>query len=229
LFTWRAKMKAFIKLKLKRLLCYVVPELSELGWLKKAKGTSIFESEISDSEIGNVKLFPPYNIYKCRIGIGTYVARNSFMSFCEIGKYCSIGPNVICGWGIHPLDGLSTSPVFYSTANQAGFYYSGHDKVQERKPIKIGNDVTIGMNVNILDGVSIGNGAVIGAGTTVSKNIPPYAIAYGSPVAIVRYRFNPEQIRRLEKIKWWDFEDEQIREVEKYFFNVDDFINRFDP
>jgi virginiamycin A acetyltransferase len=220
-------MKSWIKLKIFQILSYFIPEVQELRWLRNIKWTTIIPSELTESETNNAKIFPPYNIYKTTIGKGSYIARNAFISFCEIGKYCSIGPNVICGWGIHPTNGLSTSPVFYSTIDQAGFHYSKDNKIAERAPVKIGNDVFIGMNVTILDGITIGNGAIIGAGTVVSKNIPPYAVAYGSPVKIVRYRFTDDQIKTLEKIKWWDFDDEKILEVEKYFYDIEGFITKY--
>ena len=57
-----------------------------------------------------------------------------------------------------------------------------------QKGISIGEDVWIGSGCTVLDGVRIGNGAVIGAGSVVSKDIDPYAIAYGIPAAVVRTR-----------------------------------------
>lgn len=54
--------------------------------------------------------------------------------------------------------------------------------------IFIGDNVWIAAGCKILDGVSIGNGAVIGAGSVVTKSIPEYAIAYGSPAKIIKYR-----------------------------------------
>ncbi|WP_435801063.1 DapH/DapD/GlmU-related protein [Polaribacter sp.] len=102
----------------------------------------------------------------------TYVDINSYISETKIGKFCSIGPNLTCGWGIHPTNGISTSPMFYSTKKQNGITLSKENKIKERKPIKIGNDVLIGINVTILDGINIGDAAVIGAGSVVSKDIP---------------------------------------------------------
>ena len=61
-----------------------------------------------------------------------------------------------------------------------------------------------------LGGVNIGNGVVIGAGSVVSKDIPPYAIAVGNPIKIIRYRFPLETIELLEQIKWWDWDVETI-------------------
>jgi acetyltransferase-like isoleucine patch superfamily enzyme len=57
-----------------------------------------------------------------------------------------------------------------------------------QKGISIGDDVWIGSGCTVLDGVRIGKGAVIGAGSVVSKDIDPYAIAYGIPAAVARSR-----------------------------------------
>ena len=117
--------------------------------------------------------------------------------------------------------------MFYSTKKQNGTTLSGEDKVEERKPIKIGNDVFIGANVTVLDGITIGDGAVIGAGAVVSKDIPPYAVAVGCPVQVIKYRFDEPAIESLLNIKWWEFEDEKLVDVEKMFFQVDEFIQKY--
>ncbi|MFG6102887.1 acyltransferase [Leptothoe sp. EHU-05/26/07-4] len=54
--------------------------------------------------------------------------------------------------------------------------------------IKIGDDVWIGRGVYIGKGVQIGNGAVIGANSVVTKNIPSYAVAVGTPAKVIKYR-----------------------------------------
>lgn len=172
----------------------------------------------------NTIIYPPYHIDDAIIGSFTYISKNSNISKTRIGKFCSIGPNLICGWGIHPTHGISTSPMFYSTQKQNGISLSSEDKVDERKHIYIGNDVFIGMNVTILDGIKIGDGAIIGAGSLVSKNIPPYAIAAGNPIKILRYRFSEQIISELLKIKWWNFEKGRLAEVEQNIFDVNEFI-----
>lgn len=226
-----------VKAKLKKQIRSLIPFKSKLKWelsrsviaqLSDADSNkqllTSYQTDVFLSEHSNI--LKPYNLSDVMIGSYTYIAPNSNISLTRIGKFCSIGPNLFCGYGIHPTDGISTAPMFYSTLKQNGISLSSTNKILERKHIYIGNDVFIGMNVTILDGVTIGDGAVIGAGAVVSKDIPAYAIAVGSPIKIIKYRFSEKQIESLLKIKWWNFTEEKLKEVEQYFFNVDVFIKR---
>lgn len=182
-------------------------------------------SNISDCKIHKqTRIYNNHYLRNVTIERGTYIGYNALISNTSIGKFCSIGPNLSCGWGIHPIHGISTSPVFFSTIKQAGFSFSTENKYVERKQIKIGNDVFIGWNVTILDGISIGDGAVIGAGAVVSKDIPPYAVAIGCPIKVIKYRFSNERIIALIESKWWNQNDETLKVLEKNFFDVDNFL-----
>lgn len=171
------------------------------------------------------RLFAPYVLRNVELGDYSILSRDSNVSNCTIGKFCSIGPKFCCGFGIHPTQGISTSPMFYSTKKQNGFSLTAIDKIEENKHVEIGNDVWIGANVMVLDGVTIGDGAVVGAGAIVTKDIPPYAIAVGVPAKVIRYRFDDKTIAKLLKIKWWDHEELHPL-VESMFFDVDSFINK---
>ena len=140
------------------------------------------------------------------------------------GKFCSIGPNFFCGWGIHPTNGLSTSPLFYSGKTVFGYTFSRNNKIIERKRIQIGNDVFIGANVTVLDGIKIGDGAIIGAGCVVSKDIPPYSIVVGVPCKIIKYRFDEQTRKKLIKMKWWEWPEERLKDVEQNFFNIKNYF-----
>jgi len=48
-----------------------------------------------------------------------------------------------------------------------------------------------------MNGVKIGDGSVIGSGSIVTKDIPPYSIAVGSPAKIIKKRFSDEVIEKL--------------------------------
>ena len=201
--------------------------MPELSILKRQIDWKYLTNYIDHSSLSpQASITSPYNLQNIDIGPYSYVSANSRISDTSIGKFCSIGPNLLCGWGIHPTHGISTSPMFYSTKKQNGYSLAETDNVIERKRIKIGNDVFIGANVTILDGVNIADGAVIGAGAVVSKDIPPYAIAVGSPIQIIKYRFNEAQIADLQRIKWWDFPDEQLTHVQSHFFDLDAFIEK---
>ena len=209
---------------LRKLLYWILPELRILR--NREYDFSLLQKQrdfIDDKR--HIILYAPYSISEAEIGDYTYISNNSHISQAVIGKFCSIGPNLLCGWGIHPTNGISTSPMFYSTLKQNGISLVEDNKVEERKGIQIGNDVFIGANVTILDGVSIGDGAVIGAGAVVSKDIPDYAIAVGCPIRILRYRFDDDKIDALKKIRWWDFKNEDLSAIESYFFEVEKFIN----
>ncbi len=171
-----------------------------------------------------VKIYEPYILKNVRIGEGTYLSMNASCSFTTIGKYCSIGPNLVCGWGIHPLNYVSTSPYFYSSGKQNGHSLVEESTFEERKFISIGHDVFIGANVTILDGVTIGHGAVIGAGAVVSKNIPPYAIAVGTPIKIIRYRFDTTIVDQLLDLKWWDKGDDVHQLMVTYGSDMQSFL-----
>lgn len=208
-----------------RLLTLIYPQLRVLDKSRPEYGVEA--SVLARSTVApTAKLYAPHHIWDTTIGDYTYVSRNAWVSSTRIGKFCSIGPNFYCGWGIHPVDGISTAPMFYSTAKQNGFTLCKFDKVQERKPIVLGNDVFIGMNVAILDGVTVGNGAVIGAGTLVSKDVPPYAIVVGNPMRILRYRFSEEIIKQLQEIAWWDWPMEELQKVERKNFDVKGFLSQ---
>lgn len=185
------------------------------------------ESFVINSVVpSTVYLGKTYKIFDSKIGDYTSIAENSKISMTSIGKYCSIGPNFISGWGIHPTNGVSTSPIFYSKNHATGKTFSENNKILERLPIEIGNDVWIGANCFILDGVKIGNGAIVAAGSVVTKDVESYSIVGGVPAKHIKYRFEIEQIEELEKIKWWNFDRENLKDVERYFFDIDNFIEK---
>ena len=195
----------------------------------KTCGSSLVKSERASSTIAdNSRVYPPFFLHGVDVGAYSYVAKNSNITNCSIGKFCSIGPNFCCGLGIHPTNGISTAPMFYSISKVNGSSLSQINRVEESKHTTIGNDVFIGANVTVLDGVTIGDGAVIGAGAVVSKDIPPYAIAVGCPIRIVKYRMSDEQIAAMQRIQWWNWDDDRLQDVERMFEDIDGFIEKYD-
>lgn len=180
----------------------------------KTTGYSLVRSERSDCTFGvDAYAVAPYLLHDVQLGDHSYFAMNAHAANVTIGKFCSIGPNFCCGLGIHPTNGISTSPYFY------------RGKVAEYKHTTIGNDVFIGANVTILDGVTIGNGAVIGAGAVVTKDVPPYAIVGGVPADIKKYRFDDETIKKILEKEWWNGSDEEIKKLKDFEFRVNAYLN----
>lgn len=46
----------------------------------------------------------------------------------------------------------------------------------------------------------------------MTKYIPPYAIAVGNPAKVIKYRFSESRIEKLLRIRWWDWQEETIRD-----------------
>jgi virginiamycin A acetyltransferase len=153
--------------------------------------------------------------------------RNSPLA--SIGSFCSIAKNVKFITGQHPTNYISTSPALY--LKKFGICLTDNKEVFANfkpKKIIIGNDVWIGQNVTILSAVTIGNGAIIGTGAIVAKDVPDYAVVVGNPAKIIRYRFNPDEINILQKLAWWDWDDEKIKNNINKFFNVKEFLHIVD-
>lgn len=56
----------------------------------------------------------------------------------------------------------------------------------EAKGIVIEDGAWIGGGAVVLDGVRIGQGAVVGAGAVVTRDVPPFSVAVGSPARVVK-------------------------------------------
>ena len=165
------------------------------------------------------------------LGFGSIVNSNADLSNAKVGKYCSIGPNLSSIGGNHPLNHhKSTHPAFYAKNNASGFSYLTGEKdsiftenkyVDESKRYfyEIGNDVWIGANVSICQGVTIGDGAVIGACSLVNKDVEPYAVYAGIPAKKIKQRFTDETKEKLLNEKWWDKDEEWIKEHAYEFYS----------
>ena len=97
----------------------------------------------------NVKIGNFVEIKKAIIGEGTKVPHFIYLGDCEVGEKCNIGCGTI-------------------TCNYDGFHKS--------KTI-IGNHSFIGSNTNLVAPVTIGDETFIAAGSTITEDVPDYALA----------------------------------------------------
>lgn len=144
------------------------------------------------------------------IGNFNYLGPYSMINHAIIQNYCSIGPGVKIGQGVHSKDYITTyQPLSHSLTG-----YS-----LKTSPAKIGSDVWCGANVVIMQGVKIGNGAIIGANAVVTSDIPEYAIAVGIPARVIKYRFDSHTIKAINDSQWFESDletsKEKIKQLEK--------------
>lgn len=150
------------------------------------------------------------------LGAGTYIVDATFEYGCPqchvlIGNYSSIGHRVKFILGMnHDAHKVSTYPFKEAFVACSEEVVNSYKRVNHHQ-IVIGNDVWIGAGVTILSGVKIGNGSIIGAGAVVAKDIPPYAVVVGNPAKVIKYRFDKDTIAWLQKLHWWNWDAEYIR------------------
>lgn len=131
----------------------------------------------------------------------------------KIGKFCSIacGAKFLFTSANHKMRSLSTYPfpIFFE---EWGLDVKNIcDAWDNKGDIVIGNDVWIGYEAVILSGVTIGDGAIIGSRAVVTKDVEPYTIVGGVPAKSICKRFDDKTILKLENIRWWNWDEKQIR------------------
>ena len=158
-----------------------------------------------------------------KIGSHVYIGKNTLIGHCSaIGSFSSIAYDVKIGVLNHPLDFVSTCPVFY--AERRGWVEKNLFREGVKRMVEIGSDVLISANVVIVEGVNIGHGAVVAAGAVVTDDVAPYSIIAGVPAKLIRYRFDEAIISRLLESKWWELDDEKLKSLSKHFQNPDEFL-----
>lgn len=120
-----------------------------------------------------------------RVELGRDVYINCFSM---ISGEISIGDNVLISqyvniWGrAHRFN--DKSKLIWDQHGEHGISDQGYDL----SPVTIGKGAWIGPHVTVFRGVTIGEGAVIGANSVVTKDVPAFAICYGTPARVFRYR-----------------------------------------
>ena len=163
---------------------------------------------------------------------------------CWLGEKIGVNCNSLNTLHIYGRVNWSTEPWIISLGKNVhitdGVKFLTHDggtllyrniipDLEITKPITIGDDVYIGNNVILLPGVNIGNNVIIGAGAVVSRDIPSNSVAVGVPAKVIRYRYTKPQIEALNRIMWWEWDDETISERhDDFYIDIDSFIKKYE-
>jgi acetyltransferase-like isoleucine patch superfamily enzyme len=142
-----------------------------------------------------VLVFHPENVYLGRnVYVGHYaILKGYYKNRLEIGDESWIGQQCF----LHSAGGLRIGSqvgvgpgvrILTSQHTEAGREIPIYNAPVEFKPVIIEDGADIGANAVILPGVTIGRGAQIGAGAVVTRNIPAFTIAAGSPAKVLRAR-----------------------------------------
>ena len=181
----------------------------------KIAGNIFCETGVS---LGDVNVHGP-----AYIGRHTYMVSGHIRNHVEIGRYCSIGREVIVGTGIHDTSGFSTSPFLEHLNENVGYQFAQETPL--RRTV-IGNDVWIGDRAYIMSGVKVGDGAIIGAGAVVTKSVEEFAIVGGVPAKKIRLRFSADLISRILDSKWWELDSAALKQLEKG--DLEDVLNQIE-
>ena len=132
-----------------------------------------------------------------------------------IGKFCSFASGIrimMGGTQGHNYNWIASYPLDSFDDNFDGYTNTPPKAHKSKGNTIIENDVWIGIDALIMPGVQIANGAVIAARAVVTKNIGPYEIWGGNPAKFIKKRFSDDEIQKLLKLKWWDWDINKIKE-----------------
>ena len=156
-------------------------------------------------------------VRKSYIGKYSYIVSGK-LSLAKIGRFCSIAQGVVVGGlGRHPLDLLSTHPIFFSDNGIYKKPWARRPDFREHDEVSMGSDVWIGAHAMILDGVSIGHGSVVATGAVVTKDVSPYSVVGGVPAKVIKMRFDEGTVQRLLELNWWDSGEDLLRAEARFF------------
>ena len=103
---------------------------------KKLLGKSIRKSKISKKAFIN----SGSNVFESSFGNYSYCGYDCWIINTEIGSFCSISNSVRIGGPSHPVDWVSTSPVFHSNKNVLKKYFENKNDFNPFKRTVLGGN-----------------------------------------------------------------------------------------
>lgn len=170
-------------------------------------------------------------VLECEIGDYSYLIRQTEAWCASIGKFANIASHVRINATNHPMWRATQHHFTY----RAGDYFDDAENEvdffawRRSHRITIGHDVWIGHGAIIMPGVTVGNGAVVGSGAVVTKNVRPFEIVGGVAAKHIRMRHEQAVIDGLEKLAWWNWSHDALREALHDFrsLSADQFVDKY--
>lgn len=126
---------------------------------------------------------------------GENVQINDFVHITAMKKV-SIGNNVLIASKVYISDCSHGS--YSGDENDSDPMIPPSDRKLFSKDVIIEDNVWLGEFVSVLPGVTIGAGTIVGANSVVSKNLPSYVIAVGTPAKpIKKYDFQSQRWKKI--------------------------------
>jgi len=175
--------------------------------------TNIESFPFKGARIGDNALIRPNSTIYCDVTIGDNLKTGHNVMVREnttIGNNALIGTNTIVDGYTKIGNNVSIQGNVYIPTNTTieDYVFLGPCAVltNDKYPIRVKFDlegpilrkgVSVGANSTILPGVEVGEGAMIAAGAVVTKDVPAWKLAIGSPAKIAEL---PEKLRNLNRI-----------------------------
>lgn len=171
-------------------------------------------AKVTDSVLGKyTEVGAGSTVSHSTLGDYSYCVENTQIAYATIGKFANIASHVRIYASRHPMDRAS---LHHFTYRSAWYFEDAADdqsffEWRASNGITIGHDTWIGHGAIVMPGVMIGNGAVVGSGSVVTRDVPAFAIAVGTPARVMRPRFPAPIVERLETLAWWNWEHRRLR------------------
>ncbi len=186
-----------------------IEELKREGLWLAGGGVSLTGSLVFEE---GARMYGGCQVINSKMGAYSYLNAKVRLFNVEIGRYCSIGQEVMIGLDRHPTNWVTSSPVSYS--QNVGFppLWQGFNPPNNFNGcpdlVTIEDDVWIGTRAIITANrpLTIGRGSIIAAGAIVTKDVEPYSIVGGNPARHIRSRFSASLIHRLQSSSWWQYD-----------------------
>lgn len=188
---------------------------------------------VTNSELGKyTEIGAGSHVAHSVLGDYSYCVENTQIAYARIGKFANIASHVRIYASKHPMQLASLHHFTYRSSWYFDDLADNQDFFDWRaeNAIAIGHDTWIGHGAVIMPGVTVGNGAIVGSNAVVTRDVAPYLIVGGVPAKPIRARFDEPTAERMEKLGWWDWPHERLRQSMTDFRTLPaaEFLDRYE-